>query len=120
MKSIRVIPGLLKTSTMFNLLLIMLFRRPMHTFYQVTCDVLKDYGFKDVDQVFTYEKFKLAWYSFLQLLDKDFASAFMCPICSSTPDIIICDGTSVSFQSRMWHCKALETPSTSVLNVACR
>ena len=94
----------------------------MHTFHQVMCAVPKDYGFSDVDQVFPYEKFKLAWYSFLQLLDTDYSNAFVCPICSSTPDVIICDGTSVSFQSRMWHGQPieLEPAATNAIDVSCR
>lgn len=92
----------------------------MHTFHQVACDVLVDYGFQNVRQVFTYSKFKLAWYTYLELLNTDYTQGFICSLCSCKPDIIVCDGTSVSFQSRMWHHQAVEPVSTKVVDIVCR
>ena len=78
----------------------------MHTFYSSWSDLHKDYG-NDIRQAFTYEKFKNSWYAYLKLLDIDYQTGFTCPSCSpgggdDTPEILICDGTSVSFQRRMW------------------
>lgn len=91
---------------------IFLFRRPIHTFYSAWCDLHKDYGNLNISSVFSYEKFKNAWYAFLKLLDIDYTTGFSCPTCSpsddDTPAVIICDGTSLSFQRRMWTWKDTE------------
>lgn len=65
-----------------------------------------DYGNTSIGKVFCYERLRVAWLSFLRLLDVDVSTGFSCPECSGsdgkTPEIIICDGTSISFQRRMW------------------
>ncbi len=78
----------------------------MHTFYQVLCDMHVDRGNVDIRKIFSYDNFRLAWLSFLKLLDIKLDEGFICPECSkhgNQPNLIICDGTSLSFQRRMWH-----------------
>ena len=74
----------------------------MHTYHQILCDVLIEFGYKQVKAVFSYERFRRAWYAYLDLLDVNLVDGFMCQHCSTDPQIIICDGTSVAFQKRMW------------------
>lgn len=88
----------------------------MHTFHQVLCNVLADYGY-EAQSVFAYDKFRMAWYTYLNLLDIDLNQGFSCSICTAQPDIVVCDGTSVSFQRRMWHSSADEVrPETAFPN----
>ncbi|XP_052071566.1 uncharacterized protein LOC127709908 [Mytilus californianus] len=86
-------------------------RRPLYTFYSVFVDDHYDYGNEKILELFSYHKLRSAWLSFLKLLDIDFENGFSCPDCPQDgPDIIICDGTSLSFQRRMWSWKNTEVP----------
>ncbi len=65
-----------------------------------------DFGNKNIKDVLSYERLRAGWLSFLYMLDVEYENGFWCPKCSENnkqPEIIICDGTSVSFQRRMWH-----------------
>jgi hypothetical protein len=67
---------------------------------------------KKILECFSYHKLRSAWLSFLKLLDIDFENGFSCPDCPGDgPEIIICDGTSLSFQRRMWSWKNTEMPT---------
>ena len=61
---------------------------------------MADFGHANLFNLFSYNKFKDAWYSYLELLKIDFSNGFTCPECKAEPDLIICDGTSLSFQHR--------------------
>ena len=89
----------------------------MHTFHEVTCDMLTEYGYDNVKSVFPYEKFRLAWHAFLNLLDVDMTIGFTCPECAATPEIVICDGTSLSFQKRMWSFRQLNDVDENVIDI---
>lgn len=74
----------------------------MHTFHETLCDIHRDYGNeKEIKMFFPYNRFRYAWYSYLNLLEIDYCSGFSCPKCTSAPEIILCDGTSLAFQRRM-------------------
>ena len=45
-----------------------------------------------------YHKLRLAWNSFVRLLNKDHATAFTCNMCGDVPTTIICDATCIGFQ----------------------
>ena len=80
-------------------------RRPLYTFYQTWCDVHMDYGNTTIQDDFSYQRLRHSWNCYLQLLDVDLNTGFSCPDCGGddeTPDTIICDGTALSFQRRMW------------------
>lgn len=47
---------------------------------------------------FPYYMFRASWYKFLQLLDIDYNEAFRCPLCSTEPEVVICDATSLAFR----------------------
>ena len=90
------------------------FRCPMYTFHQVLMDNHADVG-TSLQDVFPYHKFRFAWNSFIRLLDVDLTTGFSCPSCPPDgPDIIICDGTSLSFQRRMWKFDAIEVKSSQI------
>ncbi len=97
------------------------YRRPMHTFYQVLCNMHLDRGNADIRKLFSYDSFRLAWLAFLKLLDIDFATGFTCPICSkdgSQPNLIVCDGTSLSFQRWMWQWKVVDSGQLGKTNAS--
>lgn len=73
----------------------------MFAFHKTWCLIQLDYGNDLFPKVMTYKKFKHAWYGFLSLLDVDISSGFMCPHCGSSPNIVICDGTSLAFRRQL-------------------
>lgn len=48
--------------------------------------------------VVSYGKLRLAWNSFIRLVDIDQNDAFKCEFCGDSPDIIICDATCIGFR----------------------
>ncbi|XP_061188793.1 uncharacterized protein LOC133196966 [Saccostrea echinata] len=95
-------------------------KRPLYTFYQTWCDIHLDYGNTQIED-FSYQRLRNAWHCFLSLLDIDFSLGFSCPHCGGDevpPDTIVCDGTSLSFQRRMWDWKEKES-SNNVLHLSC-
>ena len=77
-------------------------RRPLYTFHQTFVDVHNAYGNDSVKEVLSYDRLRHAWISFLKLLELDYQSGFQCKSCEDNPKTIICDGTTLSFQRRMW------------------
>lgn len=77
----------------------------MYTFYQTWCDVHFDYKNFTIQVDLSYQRLRQAWLSYLKLLDIDFNDGFSCSHCDGDdgmPETIVCDGTSFSFQRRMW------------------
>ena len=90
-----------------NAIFVGICRRPLYTFYQCWCDVHLDLGNTQI-QEFSYQRLRIAWHCFLSLLDIDNSQGFSCPHCGgdeTPPQTIVCDGTSLSFQRRMWDWK---------------
>ena len=58
----------------------------------------------------------------MDLLDIDFSEGFSCPECGGDdgkpPTMLICDGTSISFQRRMWQWDDLKKEPVKKLNVS--
>ena len=50
---------------------------------------------------FSYNYFRVSWYSYIKLLDIDYESGFTCQECGKYPKTIIMDGTSVSFRKEL-------------------
>ncbi len=71
----------------------------MYTYHTVYCAEIKSMGMDP--RLFTYNKFKDSWYSYLALLEIDLEKGFHCEICRDTPKIVIMDATSVSFRKEM-------------------
>ncbi|KAJ8307578.1 LOW QUALITY PROTEIN: hypothetical protein KUTeg_014873 [Tegillarca granosa] len=71
-------------------------RRPLYTFYQTFCDVYLDHGNANIYIALSYNKLRMAGHNV------NFNIGFNCPDCGDLPGTIICDGTSISFQRRMF------------------
>ena len=54
----------------------------------------------DMSLYLTYDQWRMAWYSFLRLLDVDFTSGFSCSECGQYPSIILCDATSLGYRRK--------------------
>ncbi|KAL5017705.1 hypothetical protein ScPMuIL_005212 [Solemya velum] len=95
-------------------------RSPLHTFYERFCDLHIDYRNSAIRDVFSYQHLRHAWLHFLSLLDIDFTEGFSCPDCGgddgAAPSMLICDGTSLSFQRRMWQWDDLKDEPVKQLN----
>lgn len=77
------------------MLLFVFNRTTMHTEYTVLCETHVDATFKER---VSYQKFRMAWHSFIELLDIDYEDGFMCAICGAEPECVIMDATSLSFR----------------------
>ena len=73
----------------------------MYAFFKTWCEIQADYGNTGFAENMTYHRFKYSWYSFLQLTDIQMQDGFTCPVCETSPTIIICDGTSLSFRRQL-------------------
>ena len=62
---------------------------------------------------FKYNHFRMAWYSFVQLLDIDYSERFCCASCGVSPNTLIMDGTSLSFRRALdsWNSSLGPVPS---------
>ena len=49
----------------------------------------------ELDRYLNYQQWRFSWYSFLSLLDIDYASGFICDICGQYPAVLSCDATSL-------------------------
>lgn len=73
-------------------------RSTIYTEYSTLCKFHEDLGSKQFSYSFSYNQYRLAWYSFLHLLDIDMESGFMCPLCKDSPSAVVMDATSLSFR----------------------
>ena len=64
---------------------------------------MKEMGFPDFKKLCNYANFVSAWYAFRERLEVDFEGGFVCnePGCGLSPEIIVCDGTSLGFKRSM-------------------
>jgi hypothetical protein len=46
----------------------------------------------------SYNHFRMAWYSYLSLLDIDYAHGFQCDLCGTTQAIVLMDATTLSYR----------------------
>ncbi|KAL3868521.1 hypothetical protein ACJMK2_041322 [Sinanodonta woodiana] len=70
------------------------------TEYTVLCKMHTDAG-HDIPGKLSYSDFKSAWYSFLDLLEIDYTSSFVCSHCGPDPDTVVMDATSLSFRKEL-------------------
>lgn len=61
----------------------------------------------------TYAKLRLAWLAYVDLIDygDDQSRNFQCPVCGPEPDVIVCDGMTLSLQRRYLIDLPLQTES---------
>lgn len=88
----------------------------MHTYHKVLIAKHEDSGDHQFQAIFPYYVFRSSWYHYLELLDIDYPHGFTCPKCSSMPDIIVCDATSLAFRRQLLKVPTLERPSDTVLD----
>lgn len=85
----------------------------MYTYYTIMSALQQDAGENSLPLKFPYHWFKASWYHYLSLLDIDYESGFKCPNCDvdGTPNIIICDATSLSFRRDLQEVPDFDIPS---------
>ena len=54
---------------------------------------------------------RMAWYSFLELLDINYEDGFVCGRCGAYPEVVLCDATTLGF--RREYAQFVEVPSDS-------
>ena len=69
------------------------FRLTLHTFHKALLCDLSESG----QQSLKYFQLRMAWDSFIKLLPSD--EYFSCPMCSASPNTIICDGITLGFRT---------------------
>ena len=62
----------------------------------------------------SYNNFRMAWYSYLALLDINYTEGFKCSHCGSTPKTVIMDATSLAFRKELDWCN-LFLPESKLL-----
>ncbi|XP_065064713.1 uncharacterized protein LOC135690945 [Rhopilema esculentum] len=78
-------------------------RMPIYVFHTIYVREKRDEGLSCEISTFSYNKFKDAWYSYLELLDIDIDQGFGCEICKNASDIVLMDATSLSFRKELTH-----------------
>ena len=69
----------------------------MYSFYKDWVFSMWDEFGIDLIKSLPYAKFRVAWMSFVNLLDVDHDNSFVCPECGDVPQAVICDGTTLGF-----------------------
>lgn len=73
----------------------------LHGYYDIWRERFADYSIADFRKDMSYQHWRASWYAYLSLLDIDFEQWNVCDKCGSSPDIIICDGTSLGFRKQL-------------------
>ena len=87
----------------------------MYTEYTVLREFQHHLGNTMFSNVFSYNQFRLSWYSYLSLLDIDYTSGFKCSLCGEQPQVVIMDGTSLAFRRDLdsWQSLLVKTPKST-------
>ncbi|XP_033731140.1 uncharacterized protein LOC117320740 [Pecten maximus] len=73
-------------------------RCTLYSYFNVWLEEMSDMGIDLIDKGMSYVKFRHSWYAFLDLLDIQYQEGFECNTCGSSPNVIICDATSLAFR----------------------
>lgn len=84
-------------------------RTTIYTQYCVLTQNHKDAGSSNFSSLFTYNHYRLAWYSFLELMDIDYSTGFTCSECGTAPTTVVMDATSVAFRKDLLPFQFCET-----------
>ncbi len=60
-----------------------------------------DSGERNFKTSFPYNWLRASWYHYLNILDIDYPSGFVCPKCGDQPKTIVCDATSLAFRRQL-------------------
>ena len=63
--------------------------------------MINEYFLTNFRKEFSYPKFLEAWYAYQKLLDIDLTKGFCCDVCGTSPDLVVCDGTSLGFRREL-------------------
>lgn len=71
---------------------------PLYTYYKL-CSW--EWLSKDLSGI-TYERLRLSWIAFQKLINygRPQSDNFSCVKCGKTPDVVVCDGITLSFEKR--------------------
>lgn len=47
---------------------------------------------------FSYARFRASWYAFMELLDVNYETGFLCPECGDEPEAVVMDGITLGFR----------------------
>lgn len=72
----------------------------LYAYYKVCTSRIQDAD-PTVGEYPSYNQLRYAWYSYLKLLDINYSEGSICPECGPTPNIIVCDATTVAFCRKM-------------------
>ena len=73
----------------------------MYTEYSVLKELQLCLGNLMFPTTFTYNYFRLAWYSYLKQLDIRYEESFVCPNCGTEPQTVVMDATSLAFRKQL-------------------
>ena len=88
---------------------ILIFSCTLDAYHKILSQCHLNSGY-DVKELLSYDKLKNSWYAFLDLLNVTSEEGSMCQDCQQYPEIIICDGTGLSFQ-RKFAAQNMEVPT---------
>ena len=57
-----------------------------------------EYGSNQAIDMINYQQWRMAWYSYLDLLDISYEEGYLCSLCGQYPDTIICDATALAYK----------------------
>lgn len=83
-----------------------MFRLTLHSYYRKWYWSVRER--KGCTDVCSYSRFRVAWLSFISLLELS-DDVYSCTICGTQPDVIVCDGITLAFQKK--HRATLEEDS---------
>jgi len=90
-------------------------RTTLFTEYTVLTKLQEDSGNSDFSSLFSYNNFRLGWYSYLSLLEINYEDGFKCITCGDQPKVVVMDATSLAFRRELdsWN-ECLCEPKLSV------
>lgn len=89
----------------YQCIIMPIFRTTMYTEYSVLKELQLSLGNLHFSAIFTYNDYRLAWYSFMKQLDINYDEGFVCPLCYSQPCAVIMDATSLAFRKELDYCE---------------
>ena len=76
-------------------------RGTMYTEYTIIKMMHADAGSSTLPRLLKYNHFRMAWYSYLGLLNINYSEGFTCTHCGSAPEALIMDATTLSFRKEL-------------------
>ena len=76
-------------------------RGTMYTEYTILKMMHADAGSSTLPRLLKYNHFRMAWYSYLGLLNINYSEGFTCTHCGSAPEALIMDATTLSFRKEL-------------------